>query len=501
MTSNPLLLWGLVALIVIVLIGVIAWVWAHSRKRQQDSTAQFTAPPVAEPPDPDASESKSSEGQHGRETQGDQGSGQQVVGKAKGKAPTAQGSAAAESEAAAGSSEKEAISGSRGSADQAFAGEAETATPEASGEAAIATDADTGVAEVPAATDATADAEAVDTADAVEVEADAEAARSELEVPESVPSRMQRLRARMARSGGFGHALLSVFSRGNLQASDWEEIEETLLLADVGMEATEEIIENLRTAMKVQGTISSADAKKLLREELIKLVDPGLDRSLNLNPVGEQAQVGATTDVAAPACILVVGVNGTGKTTTIGKLARLLRAEDYSVVLGAADTFRAAASDQLATWGERVSVEVVRSAKEGADPASVAFDAVKRGIDQQVDVVIVDTAGRLQTKNALMDELGKVKRVMEKQTPVDEVLLVLDATTGQNGMRQAEVFGEVAGVTGVVLTKLDGSAKGGIVISVQKELGVPVKLVGLGEGADDLAPFDPEAFVDGLLAD
>lgn len=485
MTSNPLLLWGLVAFLVIVLIGVIAWVWARTRKRQQDSTDQFTAPPVAEPPDLEAGEPKSGEGQHGRETLGDQAPGTSAATKARDKAPVVQETDAAENAAAADSSAKEATGRRQAPSAPTPAGEAETVAPAASGETA-------------AATEATAAVEATDAAEAVEVAEDAEV---ELEVPESVPSRMQRLRARMARSGGFGHALLSVFSRGNLQASDWEEIEETLLLADVGMEATEEIIENLRTAMKVQGTISSADAKKLLREELIKLVDPGLDRSLNLNPAGKQAAAGAATDAAAPACLLVVGVNGTGKTTTIGKLARLLRAEDYSVVLGAADTFRAAAADQLATWGERVGVEVVRSAKEGADPASVAFDAVKRGLDQQVDVVIVDTAGRLQTKNALMDELGKVKRVMEKQTPVDEVLLVLDATTGQNGMRQAEVFGEVVGVTGVVLTKLDGSAKGGIVISVQKELGVPVKLVGLGEGADDLAPFDPEAFVDGLLAD
>lgn len=479
MTSNPLLLWGLVAILVIVLIGVIAWVWARARKRRQDSTDQFTASPVVEPPDPDAGEPKSGEGQHGRETLGDQAPGTPAATKAKGRVSAVQETDAAESAAAADFSAKETIGRRQVPSAPTPVGEAETVAPEASGETAAATEATVAVE----ATDAAEDAEA------------------ELEVPESVPSRMQRLRARMARSGGFGHALLSVFSRGNLQASDWEEIEETLLLADVGMEATEEIIENLRTAMKVQGTISSADAKKLLREELIKLVDPGLDRSLNLNHAGKQAAVGVATDAAAPACLLVVGVNGTGKTTTIGKLARLLRAEDYSVVLGAADTFRAAAADQLATWGERVGVEVVRSVKEGADPASVAFDAVKRGLDQQVDVVIVDTAGRLQTKNALMDELGKVKRVMEKQTPVDEVLLVLDATTGQNGMRQAEVFGEVVGVTGVVLTKLDGSARGGIVISVQKELGVPVKLVGLGEGADDLAPFDPEAFVDGLLAD
>ncbi len=196
--------------------------------------------------------------------------------------------------------------------------------------------------------------------------------------------------------------------------------------------------------------------------------------------------------------MLVVGVNGTGKTTTCGKIARLLVAEGRTVVLGAADTFRAAAADQLETWGRRVGAQTVRG-PEGGDPASVAFDAVKTGIDLGVDTVLVDTAGRLHTKAGLMDELGKVKRVIEKQTPVDEVLLVLDATTGQNGLVQARVFAEVVDITGVVLTKLDGTAKGGIVISVQRELGVPVKLVGLGEGADDLAPFEPEAFVDALL--
>ena len=196
--------------------------------------------------------------------------------------------------------------------------------------------------------------------------------------------------------------------------------------------------------------------------------------------------------------VLVVGVNGTGKTTTVGKLARVLVAEDKDVLLGAADTFRAAAADQLETWGERVGVPTVRG-PEGADPASVAFEAVKAGIEQEVDVVLIDTAGRLQNKAGLMDELGKVKRVIEKQAPVGEVLLVLDATTGQNGLTQARVFAEVVDVTGIVLTKLDGSAKGGIVVQVQRELGVPVKLVGLGEGADDLAPFDAEAFVDALL--
>lgn len=310
---------------------------------------------------------------------------------------------------------------------------------------------------------------------------------SVVETPESIPSRTQRLRARLARSGVVGNALLSVLSRGQLSEGDWEEIEETLLLADLGLDATEELLGSLRTEVKVRGSVTTDEAREVLRAKLLELVDPGLDRDLKLHEDGR------------PATVLVVGVNGTGKTTTIGKLARLLRAEDKTVLLGAADTFRAAAADQLTTWGDRVDVKVVRSEVEGGDPAAVAFDAVKTGVADQVDVVIVDTAGRLQTKSTLMDELGKVKRVMEKQAPVDEVLLVLDATTGQNGMRQAEVFAEVVGLTGVVLTKLDGSAKGGIVVSVQRELGVPVKLVGLGEGPDDLAPFDPQAFVDAIV--
>jgi fused signal recognition particle receptor len=238
----------------------------------------------------------------------------------------------------------------------------------------------------------------------------------------------------------------------------------------------------------VLGTRDPAELRGLLREELIAVLEPDLDRSL-----------ATTRHAERPAVVLVVGVNGTGKTTTVGKLARVLVAEDKDVVLGAADTFRAAAADQLETWGARVGVPCVRSDRDGADPASVAFDAVRFGIEAEADVVVIDTAGRLQNKVGLMDELGKVKRVVERHGPVDEVLLVLDATTGQNGMQQARVFSEVVEVTGIVLTKLDGTAKGGIVIAVQRELGVPVKLVGLGEGPDDLAPFDPEAFVDALL--
>ncbi|MDK7196976.1 signal recognition particle-docking protein FtsY [Actinotignum sanguinis] len=315
-----------------------------------------------------------------------------------------------------------------------------------------------------------------------------------VEQPESVPSRMQRLRARLARSGGFGQALLAILSRGDLSAADWEELEDTLIMADVGLDATSEIMEGLRSRVKIESTSDPQRVREILREELLHHVGPDMDRSLNLTR--SEADSGAVH----PAAVLMVGVNGTGKTTTVGKLARLLRAQGTTVLLGAADTFRAAAADQLVTWGDRVGVDVVRSDREGADPASVAFDAVAQADATGVDVVIVDTAGRLQNKAGLMDELGKIKRVMERTAPVNEVLLVLDATTGQNGMQQARVFAEVTGLTGIVLTKLDGTAKGGIVISVQRELGVPVKLVGLGEGPDDLAPFDPEGFVDSLLS-
>ena len=314
----------------------------------------------------------------------------------------------------------------------------------------------------------------------------------EVEVPESIPSRMGRLRARLARSGALGKSLLSLLSRGDLSATDWEEIEDSLLIADLGLDATEELMEALRTRVKVENTSDPQVVRALLREELLKLVGPDMDRSVNLG-------VRDVDGVRVPATSLMGGVNGTGKTTTTGKMARIFRAEGHEVLLGAADTFRAAAADQLETWGSRVGVDVVRSEREGADPASVAFESVEEGIRRGCDIVMVDTAGRLQTKSALMDELGKVKRVMEKHAPVSEVLLVLDATTGQNGLRQAEVFAEVAGVTGIVLSKLDGSAKGGIVVSVQRTLGVPVKFVGLGEGPDDLAPFDPNSFVDAIV--
>ncbi|SDK15983.1 signal recognition particle-docking protein FtsY [Nonomuraea jiangxiensis] len=312
----------------------------------------------------------------------------------------------------------------------------------------------------------------------------------EVEVPPPSAGRMVRLRSRLARSqSAFGRGLLELLSRDRLDDEVWDEIEENLITADVGVSPTRVMVEELRTKVKVLGTRTPEEVRKLLREQLLAQVNPDLDRTLRVQKHGDR-----------PAVVLVVGVNGTGKTTTTGKLARALVGDGKKVVLGAADTFRAAAADQLQTWGERVGADVVRG-PEGSDPASVAFDATARGIEEKVDAVIVDTAGRLHTKTGLMDELGKVKRVIEKKATVDEVLLVLDATTGQNGMRQAQVFGEVVNITGIALTKLDGTAKGGIVISVQRELGVPVKLVGLGEGPDDLAPFDPEVFVDAILGD
>ncbi|RLV51173.1 signal recognition particle-docking protein FtsY [Nocardioides mangrovicus] len=309
----------------------------------------------------------------------------------------------------------------------------------------------------------------------------------ELERPEPAAGRLVRLRQRLARSqGGLGRGLLALLSRDRVDEDTWEEVEDLLITADVGVGPTQELVERLRTRLRVEGG-QSASVPEVLREELITLVDPTADRRL-----------GVRGSDGRPGVVLVVGVNGTGKTTTVGKLGRILVAEDRTVLMGAADTFRAAATEQLTTWGERVGVPVV-AGPEGGDPASVAFEAVSRGVAEGADVVLVDTAGRLQNKSNLMEELGKVKRVVEKQAPVTEVLLVLDATTGQNGLTQARVFGEVVDVTGIVLTKLDGSAKGGIVVAVQRELGVPVKLVGLGEGPDDLAPFDPEAFVDALL--
>ncbi len=300
--------------------------------------------------------------------------------------------------------------------------------------------------------------------------------------------RMERLRGRLARSRtGLGQGLLGLLGAGELDEESWEDVEATLLQADLGPEMTVELVETLRTELARRGVRTQDQARQLLRDVLTAALQTDMDRSVRALPHDGR-----------PAVVLVVGVNGTGKTTTTGKLARVLVAEGRHVVLGAADTFRAAAAEQLTTWGERAGATVVRG-PEGADPASVAFDAVKQGSEENADAVLLDTAGRLHTKTGLMDELGKVKRVVERQAEVDEVLLVLDATTGQNGLVQARVFGDVVKVTGIALTKLDGTAKGGIVFRVQRELGVPVKLVGLGEGPDDLAPFDPAAFVDALL--
>jgi fused signal recognition particle receptor len=310
-----------------------------------------------------------------------------------------------------------------------------------------------------------------------------------VETPLPVAGRLTRLRERLVRSNNvLGKGLLALLSSDRIDEDVWDEVEETLLLADLGTEPTMQLVDALRERVKVLGTRSPEHVKALLREELIKLVDPTMDRSLRVERHPDR-----------PAVMMVVGVNGVGKTTTVGKLARVLVAEDKDVLLGAADTFRAAAAEQLATWGQRVGVPTVKSDIDGADPASVAYEAVKAGIEQEVDVVMIDTAGRLQNKVGLMDELGKVKRVIEKLAEVDEVLLVLDATTGQNGLNQARVFSEVVNITGIVLTKLDGTAKGGIVVAIQRALGVPVKLIGLGEGADDLAPFETEGFVDALL--
>ncbi|PMQ21109.1 signal recognition particle-docking protein FtsY [Glutamicibacter arilaitensis] len=336
-------------------------------------------------------------------------------------------------------------------------------------------------------TDAAADTAGASDAPVAVEEPPAPAAQ--LDVPEPVQGRLARLRARLTKSNNmFSKGLLALLSQDSIDEDVWEEIEENLLMADLGTEPALELVDALRERVKIEGSKDPVRVKAMLREELLKLVDPSLDRSYLPAPHPDR-----------PSIIMVVGVNGVGKTTTIGKLARVLVAEDKDVLLGAADTFRAAAAEQLATWGDRVGVPTVRSEIDGADPASVAFEAVSAGIEQEVDIVMIDTAGRLQNKVGLMDELGKIKRVVEKKATIDEVLLVLDATTGQNGLQQAKVFSEVVNVTGIVLTKLDGTAKGGIVVAIQRQLGVPVKLVGLGEGPDDLAPFNPEDFVDALL--
>ena len=352
----------------------------------------------------------------------------------------------------------------------------------------------TGTLERPGATATAAPPESAESAQAPppELVAPPEKARERaIEKPPPSAGRLSRLRGRLARShSAIGSVLLGLISSGRLDDAAWEEIEDTLISADMGVGPARELVEQLKTEVKVAGTTDPAQVRNLLKTGLIAMINPDMDRTLHTDRHGDR-----------PSVLMIVGVNGTGKTTTCGKLARVLIGDDKTVVLGAADTFRAAAVDQLQTWGDRVGAEVVRSDREGADPASVAFEAVNVGIQQGVDSVIIDTAGRLHTKTGLMDELGKIKRVVEKHGSVDEVLLVLDATTGQNGLRQARVFAEVVDITGIILTKLDGTAKGGIVIQVQRELGVPVKLVGLGEGPDDLAFFDPDVFVDAILGD
>ncbi len=332
-------------------------------------------------------------------------------------------------------------------------------------------------------------AEPAETTEVVEEPA-AEVVEPQVEEVEQPRSRMARLRRRLASSNNaLARALADLLSSDNIDDDTWDDFETTLITSDLGVGPSTELVETLRKRLSIDGVEDPAQAKEALREELVKLVDPSLDRSLNLDH-----------EEGKPAVVMMVGVNGTGKTTTVGKLGRVLVAEDKKVLFGAADTFRAAAAEQLTTWGDRVGVQTIRG-EEGTDPASIAFNAVDAGIEQGVDVVLVDTAGRLHTKTGLMDELGKVKRVVEKKAPVSEVLLVLDATTGQNGLTQARIFAEVVDVTGIVLTKLDGSAKGGIVVQVQRELGVPVKFIGLGEGADDLAPFEADGFVAGLLGE
>ncbi|EFU79417.1 signal recognition particle-docking protein FtsY [Mobiluncus curtisii] len=322
-------------------------------------------------------------------------------------------------------------------------------------------------------------------------EPEAELEVEEIEKPESKTSRLRRLKERLAGKGKFGRAILNVLSNADLEDSDWEAIEDELLAADLGVEPTVELIGKLKVKQKVAGEKDATQVRRMAKRMLTDMLDRKAERRLNL-----EVPEDSPTQTAG---VLLVGVNGGGKTTTVGKLARLLVAERKTVVLGAADTFRAAAGEQLQTWGDRVGVPVVRAEKDQADPASVAFDAAKAAREAGSDVVVIDTAGRLQNKVGLMDELGKIKRVAEKQVPITEVLLVIDATTGQNALSQAKIFTEAVGVTGIVLTKLDGSAKGGVIVPLQRELGIPVKLVGLGEGPDDLAPFVPGDFADALL--
>ncbi|MGO5288303.1 signal recognition particle-docking protein FtsY [Pseudoscardovia suis] len=442
------LIWIIVAAVVVIAAVVCLIVWNSKKSRTQKSQSEESQSEKVQSEKPRAEKSQSKESQS-KESPAPQPSGAQQI-----------------------ASQDAAAAGAAASAEPAIGSSAETS------------------AEEPAKV-----AESAESSESQESQTSQEPAATAAvlaESPEGKESRLTRLRSRLSKSANpFGKALFNILTKDNLSEADWEDIEDTLILADVGAETSAQIVDDLRADARVHSNKDASEVRATLRRMLLEQVGEDADRSL----AAERA------DAHKPSVIIMVGVNGTGKTTTAGKLARLFVAEGKSVVLGAADTFRAAAADQLETWGSHVGVPVVRADHDGADPASVAFDAAQKAVDSQADVLIIDTAGRLQNKANLMDELGKIRRVVEKKLPVDEVLLVLDATTGQNGMVQARVFSEAIGVTGVALTKLDGSAKGGIVICVQKELGVPVKLVGLGEGPDDLAPFDPAGFVDGILGD
>lgn len=478
--------YGIIAVVVIAVLFIVGGIWADRSRKKRINKAQEEAKAKA-----DARLAAERE---------------QAAGKAAAEAPAKQASKPEHpqpkkvpepeesTEEAAGESAEPAAEGSyETTVAEAPVVEEETVVEETVESAPTTEEA---VAEEPAveAEEETAEEEGAEPAavDETIVEEASAPAEEQPEKPVGKKGRLQRLRERLSKSSNpFGKALFNILAKDHLSETDWEDVEDTLLLADVGAEASEELVEQLRRDARVTGETDPTQLREALRAELLNLVGTDVDRRLEAEkPVA-----------SAPSVIIMVGVNGTGKTTTTGKLARLFVSEDRKVMLGAADTFRAAAADQLETWGAKVGVPVVRSDKDGADPASVAFEASAKAKEAGMDVLIIDTAGRLQNKANLMDELGKIRRVTEKNLPVAEVLLVLDATTGQNGMTQAKVFAEAIGITGVVLTKLDGSAKGGIVISVQKELGVPVKLVGVGEGPDDLAPFDPESFVDGILGE
>lgn len=440
------LIWIIVAAVVVIAAVVCLIVWNSKKSRTQKSQSEESQSEKVQSEKPRAEKSQSKE------------------------SPAAQPSGAQQI-----ASQDAAAAGAAASAEPAIGSSAETSTEEP--------------AKVAESAESSESQASQELHESLEPEATAAAPA---ESPEGKESRLTRLRSRLSKSANpFGKALFNILTKDNLSEADWEDIEDTLILADVGAETSAQIVDDLRADARVHSNKDASEVRATLRRMLLEQVGEDTDRSL----AAERA------DAHKPSVIIMVGVNGTGKTTTAGKLARLFVAEGKSVVLGAADTFRAAAADQLETWGSHVGVPVVRADHDGADPASVAFDAAQKAVESQADVLIIDTAGRLQNKANLMDELGKIRRVVEKKLPVDEVLLVLDATTGQNGMVQARVFSEAIGVTGVALTKLDGSAKGGIVICVQKELGVPVKLVGLGEGPDDLAPFDPAGFVDGILGD